>query len=265
MFFKRRVKLFSFLIVIIIAIGFFQMSAASGRFFSTAKEGFHSYTANHGFALRDVIVKGGERVDRFLLEEAVRLDRGMPILSVDINDIQEQIVVLDWVDSVRVRRVLPDRIFVEITELEPYAVWHSPEGVQVLIDRDGVAITFNPEDISDFPDLIRLRGMAAPNYAEAFLLEVSQYPEIYDNVVEAKFINERRWTLVMKGGTQILLPQENIDLALESFETANAQQKILEKNPAGIDLRQTDRIIITNRDNVESDVQTIPLQKPETL
>ncbi len=76
-------------------------------------------TSHDFFALRALEIHGGQRLDQSEIASLGGVAVGSNVLDVNIAEVQRRIGGNEWVESVSVTRVLPDRIIIEVTEREP--------------------------------------------------------------------------------------------------------------------------------------------------
>ena len=72
-------------------------------------------------------------------------------------------------------------------------------------------------------------------------------PKILDRLEEAVLVGERRWTLRLAGGPDILLPAGREAEALADLMAGQAALRILDGSAALIDARPADRLVIRPR------------------
>src|SRR5581483_2470170 len=87
-------------------------------------------------------------------------------------------------------------------------------------------------------------GAGAAQAADAFLTKLVRYPAIAGEVKAAVLVAQRRWTLYLKGGLEVLLPQFEVDAALERLASLERDKKILSRDIANVDLRLPDRVSV---------------------
>lgn len=84
-------------------------------------------------------ISGNHFVSRTAVLETFVADRGKSILRIPIEERRSQIESLPWVEDAAVRRVLPNRIQVDIIERTPVAFLREDSGM-FLIDAHGVIL-----------------------------------------------------------------------------------------------------------------------------
>jgi cell division protein FtsQ len=193
------------------------------------------------FSIKDIIVEGRQQTSKDVLSLAIGTIAGAPILGFDPEAAQARIATLPWIASAIVERRLPDIILIRLTERVPLARWQH-EGKTVVIDTIGGAL---PEaKLEQFAQLPLLVGADVPGQAHAFLDTMQNYPEVMDAMTAAVRVGERRWDLHLRPKVVAKLPENNIDFALKRLSSLITDQKILEHDIIGIDLRIPDRFVI---------------------
>src|SRR3546814_8411416 len=102
-------------------------------------DGVYALTADAGLAVGDVLVTGRNETDAADLLDVLGVERGMPILAIDLEALQEHVVALPWVRTARGERHLPDTLFLAITQGRPLAPWQrhrTPAPAEAELGRD---------------------------------------------------------------------------------------------------------------------------------
>jgi cell division protein FtsQ len=199
------------------------------------------HTVRAGLAVRDVLVDGRRETSPVDVLMAVEAGQGAPMLSVDLNGARERLERLPWVRSAVVERRFPSTIFVEITERQPIGLWQR-DGKHALVDETATVLA--TDGLGRWQGLPVLIGEGAPQHAQALLVELKRYPELYRRVEALTFVHNRRWTLHMANNVQVLLPEDEVATALMRLSLAQRDNMVLDKAVRSIDLRQSDRLVI---------------------
>lgn len=194
-----------------------------------------------GLAVDKVTVTGRERASMDDVLTALGVVRGGSVLSFDTDRARARIEQIGWVDSAQVQRLFPDTVLIEIQERQPYAVWQQ-DGSFFVIDRTGTRLA--GLDAANFSHLPQVVGTGAADGAEALLAEVERLPEISREVEAAVRVANRRWTLHMKSGIEVMLPEGAVKPALEDLGKLEAEHQILSRDIRLIDFRLADRVTI---------------------
>ncbi len=216
-------------------------------------------SAQAGLTVQDVLVQGRERTRSSDLLAALQIQRGYPILGLDLVAAKERIEALPWVREAAVQRRLPAEILLHISEREPIALWQS-QGEFILVDAEGTPI---PDTIAGFAGLPLVVGEDAPQHAAALIAMLATEPQIAQRVKAAVRVSARRWNLVMdrlEGGINVRLPEENPEAALHRLARLDREQRLLGRSITTVDLRLPDRLVVRRGDE-EPTVSPAPKRK----
>lgn len=123
----------------------------------TAAEQAYEGLLNHEiFSVREIKVKGGEKVGGGEIVAMAGLSHGMSIWRVDPEAIEKQVARHPWVARVLVRREFPRRVVIEVEEREAKAV--AALGKLYYVDREGFIFkAVENGERTDFPLLTGLK------------------------------------------------------------------------------------------------------------
>jgi cell division protein FtsQ len=183
-----------------------------------------------------------------LLQTALGIGKGDPILGFSVEDARKRIEALSWVEHVAVERRLPGTIYVDITERRPYAIWQY-QGKFQLIDRTGEVVT--NEDVAAFSDLPLVVGLGAPPHAADMLAALAAVPDIKSRVAAIVRVGERRWNLQLKNNITVMLPEGHEAAALARLADLQTQQQLLDRPLLFVDMRLPDRLAVRPRPSAQ--------------
>ena len=89
--------------------------------------------------LNTIEVQGCHRTDKQQIMEAAALPLKTPVFQLDLKEIAQRVEALSWVRSCEVRRVLPDKLSVRVTERQPVALIRMD--TLYYVDEDGTPFT----------------------------------------------------------------------------------------------------------------------------
>ena len=193
------------------------------------------------FSVKDVVVQGRKQSSREEILDALSAERNSAIFDLDIDSAAERLGKLPWVNSAKVRRVLPDTVAVELFEREPVARWQKDYKLSVLDATGQVILSAKPDAFSDLPLIV---GNGANEAAKDLLQAMKPYPEIARRMKAAVRVGERRWDLHLSPNTVVRMPEDDIGQALHRLSVLSTQEKILDRDLAAIDLRFQEKLII---------------------
>lgn len=241
----KKIGIWVALVIAIFWFGsWFFLSDASNKTYQWAQNKIFSVSQSSGYKLENILVTGRNYTPASAIKSAINLEKGDALLSFTPKKAQNILLQENWIADVTVKRILPDTISVAITERIPMALWQKDKKL-FLIDSNGNIIT--DQGLGGFKDLIILTGESAPQFAPTLITYFQAIPDIFYKIETASFISKRRWNVMLKNGTIIKLPEDDIPLALSSLEKLNAQDKILESNLDFIDVRDLKRITIKTK------------------
>lgn len=223
------------------AIGWTVQSGYLARTWGTVTAGALQLTADAGLRVDDVLVVGREQTNPGALLEKVGVERGMPILGIDLADMRDRVVSLPWVKEARIERRLPDTLHVTLVERRPLALWQRGRDF-TLVDQDGV--TIDNQDVRQFHNLPIVIGEEAPERAAAALAMLSGEPELGRRVRALTWVSGRRWTIRLDNGMDVQLPEVDPAGAWTHLANLAREHGVLERDVVTIDLRIPDQLIM---------------------
>jgi cell division protein FtsQ len=197
--------------------------------------------AGAGLQVRQVILEGSRHTPPELVREALGVRQGDPILGFNPSEARERLELIAWVKSASVQRHLNGTIRVVLEEREPFAIWQNKRSFHV-IDRAGNPVT--QEDIGAFGPLPLVVGEGANTAAAALLDLLAEAPALRERVQALVRISDRRWNLVLRNNTEVLLPEAQEAAAIRRLAELQAKQALLDRPVAAIDLRLPDKLVI---------------------
>ncbi|MDY6854348.1 MAG: cell division protein FtsQ/DivIB [Thermodesulfobacteriota bacterium] len=129
------------------------------------------YTSPY-FSVQEIIVNGEKRLTDMEVLNMARIDIGMNILTINLKEASKRIVQHPWIENAQLKRKLPQKIFIRITERDPIAIINLDR--LYLIDKQGVIFKeIGPEDTFNLPVLTGLESadLAANESVSKHLIE----------------------------------------------------------------------------------------------
>lgn len=207
----------------------------------------YNLTKSAGFTVDEVIVEGRSSIPRADLLRALDAQRGTALFAFDPDKALETIKQLPWVADASVERRLPNRIYLNIYERQPLARWQNIGQTHVIDQAGSVLAQADPAQFGKLPLVI---GKGAGERALELLQLLARYPDINPLVRSATRISDRRWDLELTDAIVVQLPEYKAEAALTRLAKLIKEQKILQRNIVGIDLRQPDRVTLKTPDPV---------------
>jgi len=194
-----------------------------------------------GFGAKRVTVEGQLHATDADITAALQAGPNTMMLGFDTDAAKARLEAVPWIRHAQVMRFLPSTLRVVIEERSPYAVWQK-EGQTFIVDDEGVVLTRALRDA--YPDLPLVVGEGAGKSASQLFAVLIRYPDLKEKMLGAIRVGDRRWTLKLKSGVEVMLPDDNVDEALASLTKLEQEHGVLERDIAAVDLRLLDRITV---------------------
>ena len=199
-----------------------------------------------GLAVRVVNVQApvGLEMSEYQRAEAQAIAGIVPeevMFGVDPNQIRARVADLPWVESVMVRRLWPDQIQIVITPRAASALWQE-NGKLTFIDATGRKL--GRAKVTSAQGFALVVGPNAGPAAPALFAALAPYREVANRTSAAIRVGDRRWTLRMKSGGDILLPETNMAAALAQLDQLQISHRLLDRPYARLDMRTSGTLIL---------------------
>jgi cell division protein FtsQ len=228
--------------LIVVGGGFYGWKHGSfARAGAWAHQGVVSASLSAGFKIDEVIVTGRLHIERGDILKHLAVHQGDPIFGVSVDEAQKSLAEISWVKDVRVTRRLPDKIYIDIAERKPAALWQYQKKMSV-IDADGRTLT--TDNLDEFQSLPLVVGEDAPQHTADLLNLLAAEPSVEEQVASAVRVGGRRWDLRLKNGLSVKLPEKDTELALSRLAKEQADHALFRKQITSIDLRLPDEMVV---------------------
>lgn len=201
----------------------------------------HAAVAKHvadlGFRVQSVQVQGVSKTELPALRLAVSIGKGTAILSVDLVSARHRVEALPWVRVATVERSLPDTVIVRVVEREPLALWQH-KGSVALLDTTGVTVQGAP--LVAFGDLPLLAGKGVPRAAPKLMEMLSADGELAPRVTAGRYVEQRRWDLLLDDRVWVKLPQTHAQDAWIRLAHEDRKNGLLRRNILSVDVRNAE-------------------------
>ncbi len=199
-----------------------------------------------GYRLEDLSLTGAVNTPQAALFEALKLPYKGSSLFYDTAIARNGLYRIGWIGTASVRRILPSRLEVAITERAPFARWEDASETAFVIDAEGRIL--GPDKEGRFKSLPLFAGDGAPERASGFQDAFSGYGSLKRRIERAELVAERFWSVKIEGGLTLKLPHKVTPLALDRLDSLLANPTVAEMGLETIDLRLSNRTILQLRD-----------------
>ncbi len=132
--------------------------------------------------VREVEVEGCHKITRETILSLVKLEEMPNLFTVRLGEMAKRLASYPWIEQVRLRKVFPDKILIQIEERRPVAIIQLEE----LYYLDGKGVIFSPVEGGDnlnYPILTGLTAQALekdPGEARRLILKALEFLRIAD-------------------------------------------------------------------------------------
>ena len=189
------------------------------------------------------------------ISELAQPDRNL--VRFDLDGLRRNLELIPWVKTVVVRRVLPDKLIVDVEEREPVAFARVGQGT-LLIDEEGILLENNPARLSrsDFPVIL---GMES-GYAAEILRRNRERIAVYLQLIralnrggaglsrdlsEVHLQDPGNVSVILNGDTVLVyLGRDGFQTKFRRYLAASRELKNKYRNLDSVDLRYRDQVVI---------------------
>jgi cell division protein FtsQ len=194
-----------------------------------------------GYTVTWLDVSGANRLDAATIASLIGAQGGAGLAEINLAEAQATLEAQSWIKSAQVLRLWPDRIAVLITERAPVALWQL-DGEHHVIDADGVVI--DAADPAEFTTLPRVVGVGANTGAARIIALIARHGEIAARTTHVIKVGERRWSLRLEQGGEVLLPEDDPAGALAMLAGLHEERAVLDYDVQFLDLRNDGEMVI---------------------
>jgi cell division protein FtsQ len=192
-----------------------------------------------GFGLKAITIVGARELSEKEILTAAGLSDRNSLLFINAADVRAKLLNVPLVAEANVRKLYPDRLMIEVTEREPFAIWQK-DGVLEVISADGTVIDqLRDQDFADLPFVV---GEGANQRVAEFLALLDVAGDLRSKIRAGILVGERRWTLKLTTGLDVKLPETNPQDALVQFVRLARDMRLLDKDIVSADMRVAGRV-----------------------
>lgn len=203
-------------------------------------------TANAlGFRISEVALAGEQELSREKILDIAGITATSSLVFLDAAQTRARLVGNPWIAEATVLKLYPGRLRIEIKERKPFALWQKDGRVYLIADDGTVLESFVPQRFASLPMVV---GTGAERAAPALVSLLKRFPAISPQVQASVLVAERRWTLHLKNGIDVLLPADTPDRALAALTDLDRSKQLLTRDITAVDLRLADRVTVRQSD-----------------
>ncbi len=217
----------------------------TARAYDALTGGIERLAVAAGFGVKRITVNGRLHATDAAITAALGAGPDTMMLGFDTDAAKQRLEAVPWIRHAQVMRLLPSTLQVLLEERTPYAVWQN-QGQTYVVDPEGVVLA--PALREAYAGLPLVVGEGAAKHAAQLFEQLTPYGELTRDVIAAIRVGDRRWTLKLASGVEIMLPDDNIGEALTSLTKLEHERGVLKRDIAAVDLRLLDRVTLRLRD-----------------
>ena len=200
----------------------------------------NSLLINYGFHLQNIYITGNNNLQKVDILNIINDKKYKTIFDVNLFEIHNNLLLNEWIETVKIERTLPSSIKIQIIEKNPVAIWQTKLGNKLITENGSIISNANVTAFKDSLPIII--GEGANKNAFLILQILRKNPNLYNNVWSISYINKRRWNVHLKQGVIVLLPKKQIHAAWTKIDFLQRKYKILDIGLTEIDIRNQDQI-----------------------
>ena len=203
----------------------------------------HTAIIGHkSFAITEARIIGADETTTTHIKDQLEGLLPASVLTINLDTLRAEFEALP---SIQIATLALDEgaiLTIAVTEHVPTALWRLGDRLHV-VGADGAVIR-EAAVRSDHPDLPLLLGLGANGHVPQALSLFAVVQPLQPRVVALSRVGERRWTLHLAGGLDILLPEADPLAALRHGLALHASGELLDRDITQLDLRAPGRPII---------------------
>ncbi|HCE59425.1 MAG TPA: cell division protein FtsQ [Wolbachia sp.] len=193
---------------------------------------------NSGFAIEKVTITGDKFTDQKYVLSLI--DKTQPIVYVRLSKLANNIKSVNkWIKDVRVYRILPNTLHIDINEHKPFAIWRDNNKTSV-VDYEGKII------VDDYPmdNLVVVTGQNALSNLKFVRDILENKTQLSEHISSFVFVGNRRWNIILTNGLTVKLPEDNPHGAWDYLNSLQNTTDFTPSNWSVIDMRIIDKIFV---------------------
>lgn len=235
-------------------IVFFVASIAFGLVRGGYVDGFSSLygspitamTRVAGFGVERVTISGLYRLNEKDVLHASGIGMTSALPFVDVETVRTNLMALPIVKDASVRKMYPDQMVIVIEERDPYALWQLNGEISAIAADGRVMEGLHEGGLTSLP---LVAGAGAAEHVQEFVALSQLVPELTPLIRAGIYVGQRRWTLAMTNGLEVMLPETDPAKAVQQLASLVKDDRVLEKDIVMLDLRQPHRVTVRLTEN----------------
>ncbi len=194
-----------------------------------------------GFGLDAVTIAGQIEVGEKEILDVAGVDPKLSLPFLDADEMRRKLLAVPLIKNVSVRKLFPDRLVIDVTERRPFGLWQKGGAVSIVA-ADGAPI----DSLHDpkFESLPFVVGEGANERIGEYASLLEAAGDLRSKISAGILVSQRRWTLKMKTGVEVLLPEVGPKAAVARLARMEQDAHVLEKDVVSLDLRVPGKLYV---------------------
>lgn len=205
---------------------------------------WYQFTARLGFSLEHLSVDGQKYTSNDQIGKKLHLKKRVPIFSVSLEDLKNNLESLPWVKHAVVERELPNNIHIYIKERVPLALGQKNRKLYI-IDEEGEII--DEKELASHLSLPIIIGDGAEIYASSLIKTLKKDERLFKRVNSVIRVSERRWNVRFDNKLEVKLPEENMTEAWDQVIKLHKNNELFLPDIKSLDLRIANKIYVEKK------------------
>ena len=173
-----------------------------------------SYSYNYNFQFYEIY--GLNRIKKKEISDIVQPYIDSSIFLLPLDKISNSILENNWVNTLELKTNYKNKLFITVEEYQPIGIYHFNSNKYYFNSKGKIIdyIDITDENIK----FIIFTGKSSTSKASKLLTVIDTLKsEFRKEIIQAKFIENRRWDLLLEGNVLIKLSEDNLQKSIENF------------------------------------------------
>ncbi len=183
-------------------------------FLTTYNFDFTANIENSIFSIREIELTGIKNSDENKIKKKLDEFKGKSIILISTKKLKETIKDFDFIREIKIKKIYPEKIKVEINELKPLAIFTNDNQMYLLLEA-GKIIEY--KEVSDRDSLTLVYGKGAEKNFYTLHASLEELGFNKELIKKFDYFDINRWDIVLKDDKIIKLPVDAYEESLKRF------------------------------------------------
>lgn len=183
-------------------------------FLTTYNFDFTANIENSIFSIREIELTGIKNSDENKIKKKLDEFKGKNIILISTKKLKETIKDFDFIREIKIKKIYPEKIKVEINELKPLAIFTNDNQMYLLLEA-GKIIEY--KEVSDRDSLTLVYGKGAEKNFYTLHASLEELGFNKELIKKFDYFDINRWDIVLKDDKIIKLPVDGYEESLKRF------------------------------------------------